>query len=696
MLQALLDATPARVVVADREHRFLFVNREILAFLHAPAEKVIGRYLRDVLGPAYQAAYQPLHAQIFDRGQSVQREGWVDYPFHGRLYVQENFLPHAPDGGPVVAVFVFIRDLTELKTREAELSAQLQQLQEAEALKSAIFDHALAAMVSSDAEGRVVAFNPAAERMFGHAREAVLGRAVSQVCFPERLRGLQRAGLQALRLGQPLPQLGQRIELQALHADGHEFPVEIVFWRTQVGSDDFYTATMVDLTERQAAAAEIARQRDALRQGEKLSAMGSLLAGVAHELNNPLAIVMGRSSLLRDKAAGSEWADDAQRIHEAAERCGRIVRTFLDMARQRPAVRQAVALNELVRGAADLLKYSLLNQGIALELGLAADLPMLWADADRLGQVVLNLMVNAQQALAPAAARAGQDSSAPNLGASPAPSHRRLRIETGTAPGPAGSAPGPAGEQLWLRVRDNGAGVAPALRARIFDPYFTTKPGAAGTGLGLSVSRAVAREHGGDLRLEDTDHGASFLLTLPLLPKDAVVATGPTAPGHTAPLAATCKPALALAPAPASSSSSAPVTAPVTAQTVAPRVLVVDDEPEIAEMIELMLTGAGHVVDCAASGAEALERLRQQAFDAIVCDLRMPGMDGPALWRRLQQGHAELAQRMLFVTGDSLSPGAQQFLIESGCSSLEKPFAKPELLAAVRACLARPTGRSAA
>ncbi len=691
MLQALLDATPARVVVADREHRFLFANREILAFLHAPAEKVIGRYLRDVLGPAYQAAYQPLHAQIFDHGQSVQREGWVDYPFHGRLYVQENFLPHAPGGGPVVAVFVFIRDLTELKTREAELSAKLQQLQEAEALKSAIFDHALAAMVSSDAQGRVVAFNPAAERMFGHAREAAIGRVVSDLCFPERLRGLHRTGLQALRLGQPVPQLGQRIELQALHADGHEFPVEIVFWRTHVGADEFYTATMVDLTERHAAAAEIARQRDALRQGEKLTAMGSLLAGVAHELNNPLAIVMGRASLLRDKTAGSEWADDVQRIHEAAERCGRIVRTFLDMARQRPAERSAVALNELVRGAADLLKYSLLNQGIQLELGLAAELPAVWADADRLGQVVLNLMVNAQQALAPAAASADLDGATHATTANGAASTRRLRIETGTAPVL-------AGRQLWLRVRDNGSGVAQALRERIFDPYFTTKPSAAGTGLGLSVSRAVAREHGGDLVLEDGDNGASFLLTLPLAAHAVVAAPGPQAVGHAGPLAATpaLTPASPPAPAPASATASAPSSAPTLAQPLAPRVLVVDDEPEIAEMVELMLTGAGHTVVCAGSGAQALELLRQHRFDAIVCDLRMPGMDGPALWRQVQQAHAQLAQRMVLVTGDSLSPGAQQFLSESGCTSLEKPFAKPELLAAVRACLARPTGRSAA
>ncbi len=618
MLQAFLDAIPARVLAVDRQHRILFANRELLQFLGARLEQVMGRHLRDVIGAAYDQSYAPLHERLFDRGESVHSEGWVDYPHRGRLYVQEQFLPHVQGDGQVQVVFVLIRDLTELKTREAELSAKVAQLQEAEALKSAIFDHALAAMVSSDEQGRVVEFNPAAEAMFGHARAAVLGRTVADALFPPRMRELHRQGLAALRQGQHEQQLGQRIEMLALHAGGHEFPVEIVFWRTRVGVADYYTATMVDLTERKAAAAEIARQRDALRQSEKLSAMGSLLAGVAHELNNPLAIVTGRASLLQEKAEGTPMADDARRIHEAAQRCARIVRSFLDLARAKPGELVAVQLNELARGAADLLQYSLRSSEVRLELALAPGLPTVQADADRLGQAVLNLMLNAQQALT-------------ELGAG-AP--RVMSLATAVQDG-----------GVTLRVSDSGPGVPPALRERIFDPYFTTKAAGAGTGLGLSVSRAVARELGGELSLEPSGAGACFVLRLPL-PAQAV------------------------------------------AEPPRPQVLVVDDEPELAELIEAMLQAAGFAVSRAASGAAALQVLKSAVPDAIVCDLRMPDMDGMALWRQVRQSHPALATRMLFITGDALSASAQRFFAESACPHLDKPFAKPALLAAVRALLA--------
>nr|WP_316641803.1 ATP-binding protein [uncultured Roseateles sp.] len=248
---------------------------------------------------------------------------------------------------------------------------------------------------------------------------------------------------------------------------------------------------------------QIARQRDALRQSEKLSAMGSLLAGVAHELNNPLAIVMGRASLLeerlQDRGADAQTCADLQRIREAAERCGRIVRTFLNMARSRPTQRSTVHLHELVQAAADMLAYSYRSHGINLDLALAPDLPSLQADGDQLGQVVLNLMVNAQQALT---AHEGE---------------RRVRVSTGLRPAVDEETPA----QLWLRIADTGPGIAAAARAKLFEPFFTTKAEGNGTGLGLSLSRSLAREHGGELALEPADlaGGASFVLTLPLPPR---------------------------------------------------------------------------------------------------------------------------------------------------------------------------------
>ena len=499
--------------------------------------------------------------------------------------------------------------------------------QKTEALKSAIVDHALAAVVTTDEQGRIVEFNPAAQRMFSRSREEMIGRPAGGTIVPESLRDAYLDDLRRLRRGEPVRLIGRRVEVTALRPDGTEFPVDVVLWRTRVGEETFFTASLYDLSERRAAHQEIERQRDALRQAEKLAAMGSLLAGVAHELNNPLAIVMGRASLLEAKCSDPALRADASRIREAANRCGRIVGTFLAMARKRPAVHGPVQLNDLVRGAVDLLQYNLRTAGVAVELRLHAELPVVAADADQLGQVLLNLIVNAQQSLAQV--------EPPRL----------LRIETDH------DATG-----IWLRVADNGIGVPASSRERIFDAFVTTKAEGAGTGIGLAVSRSVAVEHGGDLRLEATspfDRGASFRLDLPL------------------------RPATLDAPPPPTPPESAPATG---------RVLVVDDEPELATMMRDALEAAGYEVATAESGAVALALLDEARFDVIVSDLRMPDMDGRVLWRTVRERHRELAQRFIFVTGDTLSPLAIDFRRESGADGLEKPFAASELVQRVQHC----------
>ena len=238
---------------------------------------------------------------------------------------------------------VFGRDHTELKTRELELAEGMAQLHRSEALKSAIVDHALAALVSTDATGRIVEFNPAAEAMFGRSRAEVLGRPVSEVMIPERFRAAHDAGMRApagRRRGPRCSASAWRCTRCAPTAASSRSR-----WccgAPTAGGAVFYTASIADVSERHDAARQIERQREALRQSEKLTAMGSLLAGVAHELNNPLAIVMGRASLLEEKCEDQpELQADAARIREAAERCGRIVRTFLNMARNRPSRRSA-------------------------------------------------------------------------------------------------------------------------------------------------------------------------------------------------------------------------------------------------------------------------------------------------------------------------------------------------------------------
>lgn len=377
------------------------------------------------------------------------------------------------------------------------------------------------------------------------------------------------------------------------------------------------------------AEAELARQRDALHQSEKLSALGSLLAGVAHELNNPLTVVVGRAMQMEDQAGSAVDRERAQKIRLAAERCARIVRTFLAMARRQDATRRPTDINPVILGALELLGYALSSSDVQVEQHLAPGLPPVLADADQLSQVFLNLFTNAQQAMV---------QSAPP---------RRLLVRSEAVDD---------GRTLRIEVADTGPGVPAELAGRIFDPFFTTKQVGEGTGVGLSVCLGIVQSHGGALTLApraDGERGASFVVTLPAL-----------APGALDAIAAADD-----APAPA---DAGPL-----------RILVVDDEPEIGEYLRDLLEAAGHGVALAGNGREALRWLDQQEFDLLLSDLKMPGLDGPGLLKEVAQRDPGLATRFIAMTGDALGGSAHAFVQDSGLPVLHKPFEPGEVLALV-------------
>lgn len=379
-----------------------------------------------------------------------------------------------------------------------------------------------------------------------------------------------------------------------------------------------------ELAERERAEQEIARQREALHQSEKLNALGSLLAGVAHELNNPLLVVVGRAIMLEGEVAAPELRAKVQKIRQAAERGARIVKTFLAIARQQPPAHQPVALNGLLEAAVELMGYGLRAADIATTLDLDPALPELAADADQLTQVFTNLIANAQQALVEVAPP------------------RRLHIATRLTQ---------AGGTVRISFTDNGPGVPEAVRSRIFEPFYTSKPVGAGTGIGLSFSYGVIAAHGGRIALESPRAGgARFVVILPLAPA-----------------------------APAAAPAASPERVGVEPRSI----LIVDDERDIAEMLCELLAAAGHRVDLAASGHQALRRLARRSYDAVLSDLKMPDLDGPGLYRRLQQSHPHLLERVVFISGDTLGMGASDFLAQTGRPLLEKPFVPAEVLRVV-------------
>ncbi len=387
-----------------------------------------------------------------------------------------------------------------------------------------------------------------------------------------------------------------------------------------------------ELEERKRAEREIARQREVLHQSEKLNALGSLLAGVAHELNNPLTVVVGRSSMLEEQFRGTPQGASIAKIRSAAERCAKIIKTFLAMARHQPPSRAPVRVGELVRASLDIVGYGLRREGVELRIEVPDDLPEILADPAQLTQVFTNLLVNAQQALADA----------------PAP--RRVAVEADFDP---------EAMAITVRVRDNGPGIPPEIVARVFEPFFTTKPVGQGTGLGLSVCRGLIEAHGGsiDVRAAE-DGGTTFVIRVPVQDGTAVPAREDQTP--------------ALPPQ--------------------RRILVVEDEPEIARMLVEVLEAQGHKVEMAATGRIALERLAHARFDLVLSDLRMPDVDGRQLFTELEALDPGLAARVVFVTGDSLSDAVRGFLGESGRPLIEKPFTPEEVRRIVAGQLALADG----
>jgi nitrogen-specific signal transduction histidine kinase/CheY-like chemotaxis protein len=377
---------------------------------------------------------------------------------------------------------------------------------------------------------------------------------------------------------------------------------------------DATVGVILDLTERQQTEAELARQREALHQSEKLRALGALLAGVAHELNNPLAIVVGRSIMLEQEVDDAEIVTAVGKIRQAAERCTRIVQTFLAIARQHQPECVPVNLNDLITSTLELLDYGLRTASIKVHLDLAHDLPNVLADPAQLCQVVSHLFANAQQALLQV------------------PEPRWLHVATHWDR---------AANTVNVEVIDNGPGVPQELRSRIFEPFLTTKTVGAGTGVGLSLSHGIVTAHEGTLTLQDApEGGARFVITLPLAP--------------------------AVRP-------QAEVTPQAETRVEPCSILIIEDEPDLAELFSRTLKRVGHHTVVVHSGHEALATLAEHDYDVILSDLHIPDINGPDLYRELQVSYPDLLQRIAFITGDALGEGAHQFLSEANCPYLEKP-----------------------
>jgi signal transduction histidine kinase/BarA-like signal transduction histidine kinase len=408
--------------------------------------------------------------------------------------------------------------------------------------------------------------------------------------------------------------------------------IELTAHAEPVGADGTLRidALVRDVSERKKLDDESRDLYQQLVQAEKMAALGQTISGVAHELNNPLATMLTWSERLAKKPLDEGTRRGIDVILHEAERAAKIVRQLLTFARKRQSTRSMVDINQVVRETLSLRAYEQRVTNIAVIDALAAGLPQVFADPHQLQQVMLNLVINAEQAMLS--------------------SHGRGTLVVRTWHDA-------ATEAVMLELNDDGPGVPDDVQAKIFDPFFTTKDVGKGTGLGLTVAYAIVREHGGRIRVQPAARGASFVVELPVTPGTERES----------------------APAP---------TAEELQRLAGRRVLVVEDEPALAAAVADALTDAGFVVDRAGDGEEALAIVRERSYDLVICDLKMPRLDGRAFYRAIAATAPVLASRLIFVTGDVVGTETERFLEESGCPWLAKPFRLGDLLRAARDVLA--------
>jgi signal transduction histidine kinase/CheY-like chemotaxis protein len=504
-------------------------------------------------------------------------------------------------------------------------------------------------VVLFDAENRVRAANSRFEQMAGLTHEesgkygtlealigALAGRAAEPEAFAARWRelghGLEGGVREELQMLQPMPRVLERSARPVVDGAGR-----------LLGRVEIYR----DLT-----AQRIFQSK--LLHTEKLAALGQMTTGVAHELSNPLTTILGYAQrlMMRNDAAGR--SEEARHILEEAERAGRILRQLLSSARETPPERRSIGLNQIVRRVLDLQSFGLEAAGIRLELDLDPLLPNIRGDAGRFQQVVMNLVGNARQALE----QQGRGGT--------------LRIRTWQV----------ADSRVALDVVDDGPGIPPAVLPRIFDPFFTTKPAGEGTGLGLAIVLNIVREHGGQVSVTTpAGGGAAFHIELPAIATE-----------HRGSAAERSGEELAGVPGPAARRATEgpheePAERARLAASKAKRVLVVEDEPTVARLISDVLRDEGFAVEVLLDGRAALDRSRE-AFDLVICDMKMPGLDGQHFYKSLARMGSPLRDRFLFVTGDVIGPQTRAFLQQHQLPHLSKPFRVEELTAKVRAVLA--------
>lgn len=610
-LESAISAMPIGFALFDQDHQLVACNNSYSKLLQHEPDWISRQPMSTLVSTLIRRLKVSKNASLVERSEWLH--DWMDAIGEGvhrsttaqlddGNWMDLSIRPVQNEGFVTIANDVTNRRLLEIDLEKNE--AQLRQI---------LGGQPFPVMLVRVEDGKILFASAAAIEAFdGQESEVLESKAQTFLGDLHKLGGR----VQDIEEGQAEP--FREITLKRI--SGETFPTLFSAHNIAYAGHEAQVISFIDISNIKELQSELEHQREALFQSEKLNALGTLLAGVAHELNNPLTVVVANSHVLSLTTEDEAVQARIQKITDAADRCAKIIRSFLDMARKSPGEKVEFDAVGCVRQAIDLSQFGLQEDRIELKVEIPDNLPAVKGDPDQFAQVVLNLIINARQALLKR-----EDP-------------REVRVQMCL---------NKAGDRVELHVIDNGDGVPENIRDNIFDPFFTTKKVGEGTGMGLSLVRGIVKSHGGVIDLvQNGGSGGHFRVSVPhvgrILSRDERGIDD-------------------------------------VSREVKQQILIVDDEPDVLSALEDILRLQGHDVLAVKSGKEALNALGDRKFDGMLSDIRMPEMDGEQLFAAIQQGHPDMVDHIAFITGNDLSDQTKAFLDTCNRPYLGKPFIPEEV-----------------
>lgn len=615
-----------RTILEDMEDDYFEVDLAgNLTSVNNSTCRSLGYSKEELIGMSYRAftakedaktVYQAFN-QVYQTGKPVRGLSWKIVQKDGGVGVAEAAaFPLRNQEGEIIGFRGVGRNVTE--RRQAE-----EALRQSEERYRTILEDMGDGYFEADRAGNITFFNDSLCRLLGYPKEELKGMNYKAFTPKENVEAVYKVFNQVYQMGKPLEQ----VQAELIRKDGSRrfSEVSASLLRNQKGDIIGFRGIHRDITERKEAEQQ-------LLTASKLASVGELAAGIAHELNNPLTGIIGYAQLLSDRQnVSQDIKKDLDRIYYESQRAARIVQNLLGFARRHEPQKTYFDVNEFIEKTLELRNYQLRTSNIGVYTNLAPNLPQILADYHQMQQVILNILINAEHAIAQTKHRG------------------KITITTSMVEG-----------YIKISIDDNGPGISKENISKIFDPFFTTKEVGSGTGLGLSVCHGIITQHGGKIYVQSQQgRGTTVNIELLLAVKGQAIVKEKVVVAENRPhrLKATG------------------------------HILIIDDEPAICDILTRALSEEGYTTDSVSNARTALEKIAGNSYELCIIDLKMPQMSGKELYESMKRSYPSSAERVVFITGDTITPATENFLTSTGKPYLIKPFNSNQLVELVEETL---------